>query len=584
MWVIPIVISAFLLRVVPQLSYVFTDSGVMFRGVDPYHHLRLIENMIANFPQALAIDYYAVPGGMNIGFPPLLNWIVAGISKLGFNYEYVAAFLPPILGALIALPVYLIGKTLFNRSVGIIAAVLVVFLPTELLNRSLLGFIDHHVLEAFLMAWTIYFAVKFTQCLKYKYSILAGVSFGLYMMTWLGGMFFAGILVIAFALQFLYKPSKTLLNGYLVVFVIGLLMELTYFGQPYLSGNIILMPVMIVGLASLKLFLWNKKKGLIILGVLGVVGGTIALTFYGAEMALALRSVFWGFESAIAEAQPSYPYVIVATLGVCALFMFPGAWYAAKKGNVILIVIWVILLLAMIGQRRWGYYFVIPVSLVSALFISQMGDWVQANMRKAIMTVAVVFLLFPSARTIIAVTTQPNYMNQDYYEALVWLRDNTDEPFPTPESDWMDAGIINFMAGNKYGDDAYYSLQNLGNPSYTVLAWWDYGHWITQVAHRVPVSNPAAQISIEMRQYLMSQNQEVAESFIQDLAIQPKYIFATYEMSTPYKYYAVVYQLGMGQAEVDKTIENSMATRLWENRGITYELIFENDNVKIYER
>ena len=584
MWIIPIVVSAFLLRVIPQLNYVFTDSGIMFRGVDPFHHLRLIENMIANFPLAMGVDYYAVPGGMSIGFPPLLNYIVAGISKLGLNYEYVAAFLPPILGALIAIPVYLIGRDLFNRSAGIIAAALVVFLPTELLNRSLLGFIDHHVLEAFLMAWTIYFALKFTQSLKYKWAIFAGVSLGLYMDTWLGGMFFVGILFIAFTLQFLYKPSKRLLNGYLIVFAIGLLLALMYFGQPYQAGNLILMPAMIIGLSLLNLFLWNRKKGLIILGALGLVGGVLVLTFYGTEISFALRSVFWGFESAIAEAQPSYPYVIVATLGVCALFMFPGVYYAAKKGNVILVVIWVILFLAMIGQRRWGYYFVIPTALVSGLFISQMSGWVQVNMRKAIIVVAVIFLLIPSARTIIAVVSQPTYINQNYYEALVWLKVNTPEPFPLPESHLLDPAIFGFMSGRVYNDNAYYSLRNLGNPQYSVLAWWDYGHWITQVGHRVPVANPAAQISVEMRQYLMAQSQSEAEAFIKDLEVQPRYIFATQEMTSPYKYYAIVFQLGMGQAEVDKSIEDSMATRLWENRGITYKLVFENDEVKIYER
>ena len=576
MWLIPIIVSAFLLRVIPQLGHVFTDLGIMFRGVDPYHHLRLIENMIANFPLAMAVDYYAVPGGMSIGFPPLLNYIVAGISKLGINYEYVAAFLPPILGSLIAIPVYLIGKNLFSRTAGFLAAALVVYLPTELLNRSLLGFIDHHVLEAFLMAWTIYFVVKFTQSQKYKWAILAGISFGLYMDTWLGGMFFAGILFIAFALQFLYKPSKQLLIGYLIIFGIGLIFALMYFGQPYQSGNLILMPVMIIGLALLSLYLWNQKKGLLILCILALVAGGIAMALYGSEMIFALRSVFWGFESTISEAQPSYPYVIVATLGVCALFMFPGVYYAAKRGNILLIVIWAILFLAMIGQRRWGYYFVIPTTLVSGLFISQMCDWVQVNMRKAIMVVAVVFLLFPSARTIITVASQPTYMNQNYYEALVWMKVNTPEPF-TLDGYVDPAGIIT-------GGDAYYSLRDLGNPEYSILAWWDYGHWITQVAHRVPVANPAAQISVEMRRYLMAQSQSDAESFIVDLEVQPRYIFATQEMSTPFKYYAIVYQLGMGQAEVDKSIEDSMATRLWENRGITYKLVFENDEVKIYER
>ncbi|GAI14766.1 unnamed protein product, partial [marine sediment metagenome] len=29
--------------------------------------------------------------------------------------------------------------------------------------------------------------------------------------------------------------------------------------------------------------------------------------------------------------------------------------------------------------------------------------------------------------------------------------------------------------------------------SYSVMSWWDYGHWITRIAHRIPISNPFQQ-------------------------------------------------------------------------------------------
>jgi len=58
-------------------------------------------------------------------------------------------------------------------------------------------------------------------------------------------------------------------------------------------------------------------------------------------------------------------------------------------------------------------------------------------------------------------------------QAMVWMRDNTPEPFPK---------------------DYYYSNynNNIQKPSYSVLSWWDYGYWITYVAHRVPTCNPGS--------------------------------------------------------------------------------------------
>ncbi|GAI16774.1 unnamed protein product, partial [marine sediment metagenome] len=51
--------------------------------------------------------------------------------------DAVGAYVPAILGTLTIIPVYFIGKELFNRWVGILAAALVAILPGEFLNRSL---------------------------------------------------------------------------------------------------------------------------------------------------------------------------------------------------------------------------------------------------------------------------------------------------------------------------------------------------------------------------------------------------------------------------------------------------------------
>jgi hypothetical protein len=59
-------------------------------------------------------------------------------------------------------------------------------------------------------------------------------------------------------------------------------------------------------------------------------------------------------------------------------------------------------------------------------------------------------------------------------QAMTWLKNSSEEPF---------------------GDANYYYADyknNIKEPSYSVMSWWDYGYWITYVAHRVPTCNPGS--------------------------------------------------------------------------------------------
>ena len=59
---------------------------------------------------------------------------------------------------------------------------------------------------------------------------------------------------------------------------------------------------------------------------------------------------------------------------------------------------------------------------------------------------------------------------EDWYESLSWMRENT-----------PDTGV-DFYA--LYPQDYAYP-----DSAYSVMSWWDYGNWITYIAHRIPVAN-----------------------------------------------------------------------------------------------
>jgi dolichyl-diphosphooligosaccharide--protein glycosyltransferase len=62
----------------------------------------------------------------------------------------------------------------------------------------------------------------------------------------------------------------------------------------------------------------------------------------------------------------------------------------------------------------------------------------------------------------------------DWYEALSWMRENT-----------PDTGVDYYAL---YPEDYTYPEY-----AYSVMNWWDYGYWITYIAHRIPVANPGQQ-------------------------------------------------------------------------------------------
>jgi dolichyl-diphosphooligosaccharide--protein glycosyltransferase len=176
-----IIAVAVIIRTVPQWDTIFQNGQVLYRGVDSWYHMRLVDAMVHNFPKPLLWDYYTIfPSGMDTGYRPLLTWIVSAPAQFGINYATWGAVMPVVAGAGATVVIYLLTRELLPkyRFAPIIASILAIMLPSEFLHRSLLGFTDHHVLEVLFTTLTIYFLVlSFKR--NWKFSIGAGVSLGL---------------------------------------------------------------------------------------------------------------------------------------------------------------------------------------------------------------------------------------------------------------------------------------------------------------------------------------------------------------------------------------------------------------------
>lgn len=233
------------LRVGPPHQGVLGGNYVLFAENDGWYNMRLVENLVHHFPLRNSFDPYTnYPYGQSIPFAPFFDWslaLIIWIAGLGHPplalIDKIGAYFPAILGALTVIPVYFIGKELFNRNVGLLAAGLIAILPGEFLFRSILGFTDHHVAEALFSTIAMLFfimAIKRAQekpltlsQIKHRewgsikkpflFALLAGFTLGIYLLSWVGGALFVFIIVVYLIIQYVLDHLRGRSTDYLLI-------------------------------------------------------------------------------------------------------------------------------------------------------------------------------------------------------------------------------------------------------------------------------------------------------------------------------------------------------------------------------
>src|SRR4029453_5425387 len=135
------------LRVWAPWDDVFSGSRVNFLETHPWHHVRLAESQVRNFPHRVTIDPYAAPDGQYVAVAPLLDTIIstAAFVTRGRHapteyIERVAALVPAIVGVLAVVAVWALATLAFDRRAGLIAGLLAAVLPGHFFDRTLIGF------------------------------------------------------------------------------------------------------------------------------------------------------------------------------------------------------------------------------------------------------------------------------------------------------------------------------------------------------------------------------------------------------------------------------------------------------------
>jgi len=211
---------------------VFTrdGDGVWLQAVDSWYHWRATNWMIENFPWTLSFDpWTGFPDGIAPGqFGTLFDQLVVavalvlGLGNPGESDVLMAALVAvPALAALVAVPVYLVGKRLGTRIGGLAGVGLLALFTGEFFVRSTAGQFQHHAAETLFMAvavlamvvaltiaererpvWELVRRRDWTALRRPTlYSVFAGIAITLYIWVWPPGVVFVGILGLYFVLQ-----------------------------------------------------------------------------------------------------------------------------------------------------------------------------------------------------------------------------------------------------------------------------------------------------------------------------------------------------------------------------------------------
>ena len=549
-------IIAFSIRIRPKAS-VFLNGFTRFGGNDPWYHFRNVEAILNNFPHMLWFDAHTnYPNGTNQIFAPLFDivlssviWIIGMGNPDTELTTTICAYYPAILGTLVIIPVYFVGKYLFDNKTGLLAALFIAIAPGQFLSRSIVGFNDHHIAETLLTTIVAMFLIK-TLILSsekaisfsdiragnYKklklilpYIIFTGIALGAYSLAWNGAVFFSFIIGIYITIQHIIDHLHGRNTEYLTiigvpVFVLTLIMVLMVHdtgGTRSITLKGLFAGMIAIPLLTLLSIVMTRKNinknyypiTIIVLFLSSIIASKyISESIY--ELILKVFSYFTvtGGNLTVAEVSPLLSsggaftlqplWYNFGTLGYISFFALAILIYKAfTKENTpdkTFLIVWTIMIIwAMLQQNRFAYYYSVNAAILSAwigISILDLAGWkglieniksktFTASNIKAMHILSAIFIILIMIYPSYSIAMQQNQgtggPNGYWIEATQWLRYNT----PDPGLDYYENyEIPSDGESYEYPDTAY-----------GVMSWWDYGHWIEVIGHRIPNANPFQQ-------------------------------------------------------------------------------------------
>lgn len=539
-WIVVAALSllALSIRVIPRFDLVFQPGFVNFQETDAWYHVRVAENLVRHFPWRIMVDPYVIFGQVpDTATAPFYDWLLGLIAWLAGGgapsdslLYVIAAWYPAVLAACAVVAVFLLARLVFGWRAALLAAAVVATLPGHFLRVSSLGFTDHHIMESLLV--TLFFFLLLSALQRSPAlgtAIAAGLTLAAYLLTFHGSAIMVGV-VVAWAIcdrVRWFSPAENRepsLRPLYLAFLIALSICLVFHSLLWMNYTIAALGLGSLAIGALEL--WAKlcrrfrRPGQAFFGGLAAAG--LAILAVTAVLAHSLRS---SAKTIVTHLMPSLfgtsgeVYELRSTvyeLGhftiVPALRQFYGAYFFALLGLLLLadyifkrrdlgrsliFFYGLTTLILSMGQLRMTYYYAIAVALATGY----VADSLLSAGRKTAWAVGVCLALLVFAPNLYAVINGDLFtgISDDWKETLHWMRASTPEPFGDP------AFFYARYPRREYGPDYRYPPG-----AYSVMAWWDYGYWIVDVARRIPVTNPTQANAPVAADFFLAQSEQEA--------------------------------------------------------------------------
>ena len=404
------------IRAIPAL---YTPAGgfIPIYDSDTWYTLRQVEVMVHSFPQYNWFDpMTAYPLGKLIDWGPLDPALAAALCLLtGATTRdaiiNTAMWLGPVLGACLVPVMYLMGRVIYDRRVGIVAAALASFVSFRLFFLASYGFVDHHIAEVlttslFLLA---YFAIlSYTRDHPIASSGTGSRSVSLGLSLLCGFLYFAGLLasttvVIILMVIGIYtmiqifadtlegRPTHDYVLANSGIFITAILLLLA-FGikadgfslSQYSAGHLLACVGLLAATLALFLLSWGTrgKSPLFLASCVLLAAGAALVLLFAPPLRQILDQVLQFLSPASAYSasiQEMFPWSLETAWQNFNLFLILAAGgllilvlhlRKKRRREEIFLGVWALTLLSItILHSRFEYYLAVPFILLSALCI-----------------------------------------------------------------------------------------------------------------------------------------------------------------------------------------------------------------------
>ncbi|MGO8807750.1 MAG: STT3 domain-containing protein [Candidatus Bathyarchaeia archaeon] len=524
-----ILFVSFIIRILPLRWENLTSGVTTLNEFDPYYQFTVTQYMVTHgllspyWPSHWINTQLWYPFGLNMATAlpsiPITGAVAYDvIHALGANVNMMTlcALIPPIIGVVSVYVMYLLGKDIGGRAVGLFSALFIALEPS-IIERTSLGFFDTQVpgtIGLILFVFLFLRSIDNNKSLRASilYSLGAAATLAYFIAGWGGAYYMIDATVLfVFVMLLLKRYSQRLLVSYSITFGLALMIatKVPYMGLSYLtSGAVLPVAAGFVILLIAELLRNNislrSKLTISVTALVVIVGGFSALVatglINGSGITGKFETVIDPFIRAsspiinsVAEQQITAWGNIYLELGVGILFFLVGLYFILRNPttkNVFFIVFAVTALFFAASMIRLLAIFAPAFAIIAAVGILSILKPFYTLLKESPRSLAktkrklarvskeysgiAIFLIFLILVTEVAFSPQtggiPRAINQSYIPTALSASSLPigGSSLSGPVTAWTSA--LSWFQSNTPANSA-------------AVAWWDYGDWLSDIGN-----------------------------------------------------------------------------------------------------